>query len=350
MTTLAWVIGRGGLLGSNVARALRGAASLTLWEPGAGPFPWSDRERLEARLAGAARDFVATAANHQASRVFWCAGAGVVGTSPAELEAESWAWERLLAFLDSELSTTGHLHHLPMSLFLASSAGGVYAGNTEGPLSETSPTRPLSPYGEAKLRQEQALARWAERHPEVSTIVARISNLYGPGQKAGKPQGLISQMSRCLIHHRPVHLYVSLDTIRDYVFVEDAARALVSWMDRLSQEAARARRGVRVLKVCASERATTIAGLVGVFRRLAKRQLRIVSSLHPLRGQHPRRLEFRSTLWTDEPRPDATSLLVGIDRVYRHQLALYRAGALPPPVSVLPEFRPEPEAPHPTLP
>jgi UDP-glucose 4-epimerase len=223
-----------------------------------------------------------------------------------------------------------------LSVFFASSAGGVYAGSSEVPLTELSPTHPLSPYGEEKLRQERALARWAKSHNDVSTLVARISNLYGPGQRAGKPQGLISQMSTCLIHRQPVHVYVPLDTVRDFVFAEDAADALVRWMDRLSQEAKREGQGVHVLKICASERPTTIASLVGVFRRLAKRQFRIVSGVHPLRGRHPRRLQFRSTAWIDERRPDALPLLLGIDRVYRYQLALYQAGALPPPVSVLP--------------
>jgi UDP-glucose 4-epimerase len=166
--------------------------------------------------------------------------------------------------------------------------------------------------------------------------VARIANLYGPGQRPDKPQGLISQMSRCLIHHRPLHVYVPLDTVRDFVFVEDAARALVRWTARLGREAESSGRAVHVLKICASECPTTIAGLVGVFRRLGKRRLRIVSGLHPLTGQHPQRLRFRSTVWPDEPRPDATSLLVGIHRVYQHQLALALRGELPPPAPVRP--------------
>jgi UDP-glucose 4-epimerase len=176
--------------------------------------------------------------------------------------------------------------------------------------------------------------RWAETHPEASTLVARIANLYGPGQRPDKPQGLISQMSRCLIHHRPLHIYVPLDTVRDFVFVEDAARALVRWSARLRREAENAGRSVHVLKICASECPTTIGGLVGVFGRLGKRGLRIVSGLHPLTEQHPQRLQFRSTVWADEPRPDTTGLLVGIHRVYLHQLALAQRGELPPPAPV----------------
>jgi UDP-glucose 4-epimerase len=335
VTTLAWVIGRGGLLGSHVAATLVQSSHLTEWKPAGGAFPWADRERLDARFAESIEGFLETAGAHRAGSIFWCAGSGVVATPAAAMAAESLAWERFLALLGSGLGRRPRPHR-PLNIILASSAGAIYGEAREAPLTEGSSTYPLSSYGEAKLLQERALLRWAEAQPDVSTLVARIANLYGPGQRPDKPQGLISQMSRCLIHHRPLHVYVPLDTVRDFVFVEDAARALVRWTARLGREAESSGRGVHVLKICASECPTTIAGLVGVFRRLGKRRLRIVSGLHPLTGQHPQRLQFRSTVWADEPLPNATSLLVGIHRVYQHQLALALRGELPPPAPVRP--------------
>jgi UDP-glucose 4-epimerase len=338
VTTLAWVIGRGGLLGAHVEKELRRSERIAVWEPTGGPFPWGQRARLEHRFAETIRGFLEAAANHKDRAVFWCAGAGVVGTPEEELDAESEIWERFLDRLGSERASGGVGSPQPLSIFLASSAGGVHAGCSEIPITESSSTRPLSAYGKAKLRQEQALAKWTKQRIEVSSLVARIANLYGPGQRSDKPQGLISQMSRCLIHHRPVHIFVPLDTVRDFVFVEDAGRTLVRWIIRLNQEAESVGRGTHVLKICASEHPTTIAGLVGAFRRLAKRQFRIVSGLHPLSGEQPRRLQFRSTAWADEPRPDTTTLLTGIDRVYRHQLALLQRGALPAPAPLRPGF------------
>ncbi len=328
MTTLAWVVGSGGLLGSHVARAVRAAPGLLPWSPPGGPLAWEARGPLEAGLRAAVKAFVADLAqgSHGGWRVLWCAGAGVVGTSPAALDAESSSWELFLEALGSELAGR-RTRDRPGRLFLASSAGGIYAGSPDRPLHEGSTPRPISPYGRAKLRQEQELEGWAARHPQVSILVGRISNLYGPGQKMDKPQGLISHMSRCLIHHQPVHIYVPLDTIRDYVFVEDAAQAIVRWMDRLGRDA----EARRVLKICASEQETTIASLLGVFRRLAKRQLKVVSGLHAIRAQQPARLQFRSQVWRDEPRSAGTTLAIGVDRVYRHQLSLFQAGALPPP-------------------
>jgi UDP-glucose 4-epimerase len=334
VTTLAWVIGRGGLLGSHVAETLAQSSSWVAdWRPADGALPWAERERLDACFAKSIDGFLDAASRHRAGSIFWCAGSGVIATPAAEMAAEAETWERFLTRLGSGLAQRRQPRP-PLNVILASSAGGIYGGAREAPLTEASPTHPLSAYGEAKLLQERTLLRWAEAQPEVSTLVARISNLYGPGQRPDKPQGLISQMSRCLIHHRPVHIYVPLDTVRDFVFVEDAARALVRWAARLDREAANAERGVHALKLCASECPTTIAGLVGVFRRLGKRQLRVVSGLHPLTGQHPQRLQFRSTVWAEETRPDATSLLVGVHRVYQHQLALAQRGELPPPAPV----------------
>ena len=335
MTTLAWVIGRGGLLGSHVAAALAESHRVVEWTPTGGPFHWADRDRVDVRFAESIAGFLEAAGSHEAVAIFWCAGSGVVATPANEMAVETETWERFLARLGSELAQRPLLRR-PLSLVLASSAGGIYAGTRDAPLTEGSATLPLSPYGEAKLLQETALRRWTHTRPEVSTLVARIANLYGPGQRPDKPQGLISQMSRCLIHQRPLHIYVPFDTVRDFVFAEDAARALVRWSARLRREAESAGRSVHVLKICASERSATIASLVGLFRGLGKRRLRIVSGLHPLKGQHPQRQRFRSTVWSDEPRPDATSLLVGIHRVYRHQLALAQRGELPPPARVSP--------------
>jgi UDP-glucose 4-epimerase len=330
VTTLAWVIGRGGLLGSHVAATLGPSPSFTEWRPASGTFPWADASRLEGCFAETIDGFLEAADGHRAASIFWCAGSGVVATPAEGMAAETGTWERFLARLGLELERRSRPRP-PLSVILASSAGGIYGETRGAPLTETSPTHPLSAYGQAKLLQEKALSRWAEGRHEVSTLVARISNLFGPGQRPDKPQGLISQMSRCLIHQRPVHIYVPLDTVRDFVFVEDAARALVRWTARLEREGAAAGRGIHVLKICASERPTTIAGLVGDFRRLGKRQLRVVSGLHPLAAQHAQRLHFRSTVWADEPRPDATSLLVGVHRVYQHQLALAQRGELPLP-------------------
>lgn len=318
MTTLAWVVGRGGLLGSHVEAAVRGREGWALFRPA--PFPWGSPDRLRMGMDKTASEYGIQVRDHGKGAVFWCAGSGVVGASAASLALETESFEYFLKRLDGV--GVGRF-------FLASSAGGIWAGSADRPITEDSRPRPISLYGVAQLDKEATLARWAERRPTISTLVGRLSNLYGPGQARAKPQGLVSHLTRSLLHGEPAHVFVPLDTIRDYLFVEDAARAIVRAVERLGPEAAMDARNV--LKIFASEQATTIGELLGAFRRTAKRPLKVVTGLHAVATQQPACLQFRSTVWRDDPLAAPTGLVEGIDRVFRHELALYQAGALPPP-------------------
>ena len=55
-------------------------------------------------------------------------------------------------------------------------------------------------------------------------MIGRFSNLYGPGQNLGKLQGLISRLALSAVTRQPINIFVPLDTIRDYVYVDDAAQ------------------------------------------------------------------------------------------------------------------------------
>ena len=140
-------------------------------------------------------------------------------------------------------------------------------------------------------------------------------------------------MSRCLIFSVPVRIFVPLDTIRDYLFVEDAASLIVAGMRRLRRDAPMG--GERMAEVFGSGSETSVAGLIGVFsRQIAKRRAfafdfvaerralptacRVAVPIHPSGGSRP------------FPR---TELLDGVNRVHNHQLALFQAGRLPSPWS-----------------
>src|SRR5258706_11384893 len=114
------------------------------------------------------------------------------------------------------------------SFVLSSSAGAIYAGSTDPVVTETTAECPTTGYGRGKLRQEQLVRSFADRAPtQVTSLIARISTLYGPGQSAEKPQGLISHMARQIIRNLPIQIYVPLDTIRDYITVNDASTKIM---------------------------------------------------------------------------------------------------------------------------
>ena len=111
-------------------------------------------------------------------------------------------------------------------VFLASSAGGLYAGSTPAPFDERTVPRPLVAYGRAKLAMESAVERLAA-DTGLRAVLGRLSNVYGPGQTLGKPQGLLSQLCLADATGRPLPVFVSMDTIRDYLYAGDAARMVV---------------------------------------------------------------------------------------------------------------------------
>jgi UDP-glucose 4-epimerase len=257
--------------------------------------------------------------------ILWCAGVGVVGTSAADLAAETMSLRLLLDSLDAEPNLEG----VPGCFFLASSAGGVYGGCQARPMTEETKPHPISDYGRAKLEQEAVVSAWSRKRPGIAVLIGRLANLYGPGQGLHKPQGLISHLSRCMILGVPAHIYVPLDTIRDYVFAEDAGKWVAAGLRRLATEAGGGRRNV--VKIYASEREISIAGLIGVFRRIARRQLKVVVGIRSTRAQQPALLQLRSTVWPEEPTVVRTQLLEGVSRVYQDQLRLLQLGRLPLP-------------------
>ena len=102
-------------------------------------------------------------------------------------------------------------------------------------------------------------------------LIGRIANLYGPGQNMAKAQGLISQICRAHLSGQPLSIYVSLDTLRDYLFAPDAAALIKGGLDRLAVAADEAGKPCVITKIVASQRPITIGAVLGEMRRLFKR-------------------------------------------------------------------------------
>ncbi|AVT41152.1 NAD(P)-dependent oxidoreductase [Plantactinospora sp. BB1] len=115
--------------------------------------------------------------------------------------------------------------HRPRRFVFASSAA-VYADST-GPLSERSRCAPCTVYGETKLTGERLVHRHAARHG-VAALSVRLFNLYGPAPTADHLVPTTIAQARA---GGGLHLG-DLRTVRDYVFVEDAADAVVALLTR----------------------------------------------------------------------------------------------------------------------
>ena len=109
--------------------------------------------------------------------------------------------------------------------FVFASSGGAIYGDTERlPADETTPARPLSPYGLTKWTFESYLHLWRQTHG-ILPVILRYANVYGPRQNAAGEAGVIAMFSRRLLRGEPCVIYGDGNSTRDYVFVGDVVRA-----------------------------------------------------------------------------------------------------------------------------
>lgn len=159
-----------------------------------------------------------------AGTVFLVAGR----TSPAlaELDAEAGAIElaelhQLLELLSASPPPGGPRRRI----VLASSGGTVYDPATSPPYSETAPVGPVTAYGRLKLATEELVRGFAGA---LDPVVARLSNVYGPGQRLGTGQGVVGHWLVAAKDGRPLLLYGDPGTTRDYLYIDDAVEALLA--------------------------------------------------------------------------------------------------------------------------
>jgi UDP-glucose 4-epimerase len=114
---------------------------------------------------------------------------------------------------------------VPRVIF-ASSGGAIYGEQEYFPADESHPTRPISPYGVAKLTTEQYLFYYQYVHG-IESVSLRYANIYGPRQNPEGEAGVVAIFAtRFLSQQQPVINGDGLQT-RDYVYVSDVVRANV---------------------------------------------------------------------------------------------------------------------------
>ena len=299
----AWVLGSGGLLGAALCRALHRNGT-KLFFP-AEHFRWTSASQYAPQLEAAVQAFAASVGATDRWEIYWAAGRGSMSSSADDLALESQFLALLLRLVASKLCAVSN-HG---AVAFASSAGAIYAGTHDYIITENTPAAPTSAYGQEKLGQEDLVRSIADANHGTAALLARFSTLYGPGQSLSKPQGLLAHIARCIVMNRPVRIYVPLDTIRDYIAADDAAAAMVTALRATNEEP-------RVLtKIIASERPTTIAEIISIFRKIARRPPHIITSASSLTRLYSRRLQFHSIVEPNCAAAPRTSLLVGIAQV-----------------------------------
>lgn len=116
---------------------------------------------------------------------------------------------------------------LPSATYVYVSSGGTVYGNStaHAPIREDHRNVPLSPYGITKLACERYVLMYREVHG-VDVRIVRPSNVYGPGQRPFRGQGIVATVLAQLLAGRRVQVYGDGSTVRDYLFIDDFCTAL----------------------------------------------------------------------------------------------------------------------------
>ena len=107
--------------------------------------------------------------------------------------------------------------------FLHVSTDEVYGSlGAEGLFTETTPYDPSSPYSASKAASDHLAVAWGRTYG-LPTVVSNCSNNYGPYHF---PEKLIPLVVLNALHGKPLPVYGDGLNVRDWLYVEDHARAL----------------------------------------------------------------------------------------------------------------------------
>jgi dTDP-glucose 4,6-dehydratase len=98
----------------------------------------------------------------------------------------------------------------------------------DGRFDEETPYRPSSPYSASKAGSDHLVRAWHHTYG-LPTLTTNCSNNYGPYQF---PEKLIPHMLLNALAGRPLPVYGRGENVRDWLFVDDHAEALIQVLER----------------------------------------------------------------------------------------------------------------------
>ena len=108
-----------------------------------------------------------------------------------------------------------------------SSGGTVYGKEGSCPLSENTPTNPISSYGLQKIMIEKLLYLYSYMYGLDYRII-RLANPYGPYQRPNGVLGVVTTFTYKALKGEEVQVYGDGSVIRDFIYIDDAVKGILN--------------------------------------------------------------------------------------------------------------------------
>jgi UDP-glucose 4-epimerase len=133
--------------------------------------------------------------------------------------------------LDAEINVLGTLNVLEAAIefgvrkVVFSSSAGIFGELKSLPISENHPAEPDSPYGATKLCAEKLCLAYSKLNASLEVICLRYFNVFGVNQHYDAYGNVIPIFAHKLINHEKITIFGDGEQTRDFINVDDVARA-----------------------------------------------------------------------------------------------------------------------------
>jgi len=148
---------------------------------------------------------------------------------------------------------------------IVSSSAAVYGESLPNiKLTEKSETHPISPYGESKIKMENEIKKFVEKH-NVNYIILRFFNIFGLGQSS-EYAGVITKFIKKIEINKPLEIFGDGMQTRDFISINDVVDSIFYSL----------KNGKNQTYNIASGNPTTIKYLAELMISLYKKDLKII--------------------------------------------------------------------------
>lgn len=117
------------------------------------------------------------------------------------------------------------VHQKVKKIVFLSSGGTVYGKEAKCPLSEKTPTNPITSYGVQKVTIEKLIYLYNYMYGLDYRII-RLTNPYGPYQRPNGVLGAVTTFTYKALNREEIQVYGDGSVVRDFIYIDDTIRGI----------------------------------------------------------------------------------------------------------------------------